>query len=206
MTLTLNVTNRQKGQKEAGMMPAVMYNSKAESKALFVSAVEFKKVLSKAGESTIVELTGDVKANVLINDVQFDPVKYTPTHADFYEVAKGQKVVVNIPLNFINDAPAIKLGANVVKVLQEVSVEVDAQNIPASFDVDLSKLADLNSNILVKDLAIPTGAKLHHVHEDDVIASAVAQADEDLSTPVQAVDMDSIAVVEKGKKEEVDAE
>ena len=65
-----------------------------------------------------------------------------------------------------------------------------------------SALSDLDSNILVKDLALPKGIDLYHVNADDVVASVVVQVEEDLSAPA-VVDMSAIEVEKKGKKEEV---
>lgn len=206
MSTTLNVLNRKKGEKKAGMMPAVMYGAHANSTPLFVEKVAFTKALKNAGEATIVALTGDVKENVLIHDVQMDPVAWEPIHADFYVVEKGQKVNIDIPLEFTGDAPAVKLGANVVKVLQTLSVEMDPTKAPASIVVDLSKLVDLSSNVTVADLDLPKDATLFHINPEDVVVSVVAQSEEDLSAAVADVDMENIgAAVEKGKKEETES-
>ena len=204
MQITLNVKNRQKGEKlTAGFIPAVMYGAHANSTSITINKNEFIKVLRSAGESSMITLTGDSKENVLIQDVQMDPVAYTPRHADLYVIEKGQKVNVEVPLNFIGEAPAVKLGANLVKVLHSLSLEADPTSLPQSIDVDLSVLVDLNSNIHIKDIAIPKGATLYHVSPDDVVVSVVSQSEEDLSEPIAQVDMDAVAVQEKGKKEEV---
>ncbi len=203
MSINLNVQKRNKGDKIEGMMPAVMYGHNVESTSIFVNKIAFKKILREAGESNIVSLSGDSTENVLIHDVQMDAISYEPVHADLYIVKKGQKVHIDIPLHFVNEAPATKLGGNVVKVTQVLSVEMDPTLAPSSIDVDLSKLTDLNSNISVKDISLPKGAILYHIHNDDIIASVVAQSDEDLSADVSKVDMENIgSSVEKGKKEE----
>lgn len=206
MTLNLNVKNRNPKEKIEGMMPAVMYGAHAKTTSIFVDRVEFKKILAKAGESTVISLGGDHNENVLIHDVQMDPVAYTPIHADLYVVEKGQKVNVNLPLRFVGDAPAVKLGGNVVKVMQEISLEADPSKLPHDIEVDLSKLVDLQSNITVGDIKLPAGVTLFHITAEDVIASVVAQSDEDLDAAVEKVDMDAVARDEKVKKEEVAAE
>jgi large subunit ribosomal protein L25 len=206
MTLNLNVKNRDKKEKIVGMMPAVMYGAHAKTTSIFVDSIEFKKILAKAGESTIVALTGDHNENVLIHDVQMDPVAYIPIHADLYVVEKGQKVHVNLPIRFIGEAPAAKLGANVVKVMQEISLEADPSKLPHDIEVDLSRLVDFQSNITVGDIKLPAGAVLFHITAGDVIASVVAQSEEDLDAVVEKVDMEAVARDEKVKKEEVSAE
>ena len=139
----------------------------------------------------------------MIHDVQMDPVAYLPIHADLYVVEKGQKVHVNVPLRFVGDAPATKMGANIVKVMQELSVEADPTTLPHDIEVNLAQLVDTHSVITVADIALPKGAVLYGISATDVVASVVAQSDEDLNAAVESVDMDSVgASVEKGKKEE----
>lgn len=203
MTLTLDVKKRQKGEKKDGMIPAVMYGSHAASTPIFIDAIAFKKALKEAGESAIIKLSGDANENVLIQDVQMDPVKYVPVHADLYVVEKGQKVHVDVPLEFVGVSNAVKnLGANLVKVMHTLSVEAEAANLPHAFEIDIAKLEDLSSNITVADIVLPSGVTLYHVTPEDVVASVVAQSTEDLSESVVAPDMAAIEVEKKGKKEE----
>ncbi len=207
MTFNLNITNRNKGDKIAvGTMPAVMYGAHAKTTSILVNKIDFKKILSKAGETSIVSLTGDSTENVLIHDVQTDPVSCEPIHADLYVVEKGQKVHVNLPLRFVGEAPAIKLNANVVKAMHELSLEADPSKLPHDIEVDLTKLVDTHSVITVADLKLPAGAVLFHVTESDVVASVVAQSEEDLDAAVEQVDMEAVARDEKAKTEEVAAE
>ncbi len=204
MTSTINVTNRLKGEKKEGMTRGVLYGAHAKSTPIFVDTIEFKKLLKTAGESSIVKLSGDSKENVLIHDVQMDPVMYVPTHVDFYVVEKGQKVHVDVHLSFVGVSPAVKnLGGNLVKVMHEISIEAEGTNIPHEIEVDISRLDTLNSNILVKDIVLPEGTTLYHMQENEVVASVVSQSEEDLSAPVAVVDMDAVGDAEKkGKKEE----
>ncbi|HEX2792542.1 MAG TPA: 50S ribosomal protein L25, partial [Candidatus Paceibacterota bacterium] len=132
-----------------------------------------------------------------------DPVTSVPRHADFYAVEKGAKVHVSIPLSFINEAPAVKLGANVVKVLHEVEVEADPSKLPHEIEVDLEKLAENGDQIRVSDLAAPAGVTITTDGEETV---ALAQVQEDEpEEETAAPDMDSIEVEQKGKEDEAEA-
>ncbi len=206
MTLQLNANKRTVGVKMTGMIPAVVYGKHAGSTPIFLNPIAFLKVYKEAGESNVIVLDVDgKKENVLIHDIQFDPVKSQIVHADLYVIEKGQKVHVSIPLQFTGESFAVKnLGANLIKVLHEVSVSADAAALPSHIEVDITALSDLNSNILVKDLVLGKGVELYHMNESDVVASVIAQVEEDLSAPA-AVDMSAIEVEKKGKKEEVEA-
>jgi large subunit ribosomal protein L25 len=203
-TSKLSITASARAPKETkkeGFIPAVYYGSHAASTPIFIDAIEFKKALASAGESSSIELITETgHENAMIQDVQFDPVKGMPVHADFYIIEKGQKVHVKTPIEFIGESAAVKAGGVLVKVMHELSIEGEPSKLPDHFEVDLSKLATKDDVIKVSDLALPSGVTLYHITEEDVIAS-IAEAKEEAEV-VAPVDLSTIEVEEKGKKEE----
>jgi large subunit ribosomal protein L25 len=204
MSYNLTVKNRNKGESLVGMMPAVLYGSNAKSTSVFIDKIAFRKAYKYAGESGVLKLDGDSNQSVLIHDVQVDPVSGENIHADLFVIEKGAKMHINIPLRFTGEAPAAKLGGNVVKVLQDLSLEIDPSNAPHDIEIDLTSLINLQSNITVGDIKLPVGATLYHLSESDIIVSIVAQSTEDLNADVVKVDMEAIVREEKTKKEDGD--
>ena len=81
-----------KEAKKEGFIPAVFYGRKTASTPVSISLAEFKKVFIQSGEmSTIALSTADGIKNVLVHDMQRDPVKSNIVHVDFYVVEKGRK-------------------------------------------------------------------------------------------------------------------
>lgn len=191
-----------KETKKVGFIPAVYYGSHSASTPIFIDAIEFKKVLAGAGESSSIELiTEHGNENAMIQDVQFDPVKSTPIHADFYVIEKGQKVHVKTPIEFTGESQAIKEGGVLVKVMHELSIEGEPSKLPHEFIIDLAALSTKESVIKVGDIKLPAGVELYHISEEDVIAS-IAEAVEETEEVPTAVDLSTIEVEAKGKKEE----
>lgn len=191
-----------KETKKDGFIPAVYYGSQTASTPVFINAIEFKKVLATAGESSSITLvTGQGTENAMIQDVQMDPVKHMPIHVDFYIVEKGQKVHVKTPIEFVGESQAVKEGGVLVKVMHELSIEGEPSKLPQQFTVDITALATLESVIKVGDIKLPAGVELYHVTPEDVIASVAAAKEEVEEAPAE-VDLSSIEVEEKGKKEE----
>lgn len=201
--LTLATSPRApKETKKEGYIPAVYYGSHSASTPIFINAIEFKKILAQAGESSSICLaTASGEENAMIQDVQFDPVKSFPIHADFYVIEKGQKVHVKTPIEFIGESQAIKEGGVLVKVMHELSVEGEPSKLPSNFEVDLSSLVTKEDVIKVSDIKLPSGVELYHILPEDIIAS-VAEAKEEAEEPVAPVDLSEIEVEAKGKKEE----
>ncbi len=206
---TLTATKRSKTQKlvdvrSNGMIPAVVYGASVENTPISVSSIDFVKVFKEAGESStiVLDIEGK-KVDVLIHDVQFDPVKSHPVHADFLAVDMNKPVHVVIALEFTGVAPAEKSGmGTLVKVLHEVEVKALPKNLPHAITVDISSLATLENQIHAKDLAMPAGVEL--LTDGGEVIALVAAAKEEVETA--PVDLSAIAVEKKGKKEEEAAE
>lgn len=210
MTISLAIAEREATQKSgslraAGSVPANVYGPKQDSISITVDAKELAKVLTEAGESTIIELTGlKEPIEVLVKDVDFDPVKQGVRHVDFYAIERGKEMTTNVPLELVGDAPAEKNGVgSVTQVLREVEVTCMPRHLPSHIDVDVSTLTDEHSKVSVGDITVPEGVKIENEPEEAVVVISVAKEEEE-ETPTE-IDMDAIEVEEKGKGEEVDA-
>lgn len=207
--ITLSATKRDiygkalTASRKGGLLPVVAYGRKEESASYFVALPDFKKVYRTAGESSVITLktpAGDL--DVLIHEVEKNPSTGEFIHVDFYAIEKGKVLQVSVPLVWEGDAPAVKLGGIVVKVLHELEVEALPKDLPHEIVVDVSKLETLESQIMVKDLALPTGVKA--IAEPDEVIAALTVAKEEEEAP--AMDISQIEVEKRGKQEEEGAE
>ena len=204
--ITLAVEKRAEGQKPSslkknGKMPAVFYGAKQKSTSVALSLKDFQKVWKQAGESSIVTLKdGGEDHDVLIQDVDVDPVTNIPRHADFYVIEKGKKLTVKIPLEFTGTSPAVKdLGGTLVKVMHELEIEALPKDLPHSISVDIVALIDFKSQIPAGNVALPPGVTLITGPEEVVAAIAEPKKEEEpeVSAPI---DMSAIEVEKKGKE------
>lgn len=208
MTITLQVSERAETGKKLkklradGEVPAVVYGPKETTTALKLSGKAFEKALKEAGESSVIVLSGagDDK-EVLIHDVTYDRVKGGVEHVDFYAIEKGKEVTVNVPLVFVGEAPAIKLGGTLTKALHEIEVTCKPKDLPHEIVVDTSSLETFEDSIRVKDLKLPTAVQIKNDGED-MVAVVTEVKEEPVET--EAVDMDAIEVEKKGKSETED--
>ncbi|MEK9182774.1 MAG: 50S ribosomal protein L25 [Patescibacteria group bacterium] len=188
--------------RKRGGIPAVFYGMGKVTTPISIDTIPFKKVWREAGESSAVKIsmpTGEI--DVLIHEVQVDPVTDEPIHVDFLAIDMKKKIRVKIPLEFDGIAEAVKSGiGNLVKVLHEVEVEALPLDLPHNLVVDISKLKTLEDNILVSEIKLPAGVVVI-TNGADVVASVVAQVEEKEEV-VAPVDLSAIEVEKKGKKEE----
>lgn len=184
-----------------GDLPAVFYSAGKEPTLISISKNEFKKVWRKAGESSSIKIiTPTISADVLIQDVQAHPVTDEPIHVDFLKIDMDKVIEVEIPLEFIGISEAVKAGlGTLVKVLHEITVEALPKDLPQVIEIDISKLATTEDQILVSDIKLSDKVKII-TKENEVVASiALHQEEKEEDTPV---DLSSIEVEKKGKKEE----
>lgn len=209
---TLTATKRSKTEKLAdirlnGMVPAVVYGARVENTTISVPSVLFSKILKEAGETSTISLEikdgkgSSKKIDVLIHEIQKDPIKGFPMHIDFLAIDMNKPIEVAVPLEFEGIAPADKNGLGVlVKVLHEVEIKALPKDIPHFLSVDLSVLNTLEDQIHVKNIKLPSGIEML-TNEEEVIA-LVAPVQEEAE--IETTDVSSIEVEKKGKKEETE--
>lgn len=141
-----------------GVLPANIYGKKIKSLSIKFPVVDFEKVYKAAGETGIVEIAvGKQKKPVLISNVQLDPVTDKPLHVDFHQVDLKEKTTADVPIELIGESPAEKQGlGTVVQSINEIEVEALPKDLPDKFEIDLSKLTEVEQTVQVKDLVVDT--------------------------------------------------
>jgi large subunit ribosomal protein L25 len=211
MTMTLAVTERDNTKsletlRASGSVPAIIYGPAQSPVAITLDGKVFEKVLKEAGESTVLELTGLASPiEVLIKDVDFNPVKQRVNHVDFYAVEKGKEITAQVALHFIGEAPVEESRAgSVTKVIHQLEVTCKPANLPNHIDVNLGVLKSVEDKIHVSDLIIPAGVKVNASPEDSVVVVSAAKQTPDSEEEVAAVDMGAVLVEKKGKAGEAE--
>ncbi|HEV8591311.1 MAG TPA: 50S ribosomal protein L25 [Pyrinomonadaceae bacterium] len=164
--------------REGGEMPAVLYGPKETATPIKINGRVFERLFKEAGETSIIRLKGvGEEKETLIHDVQLHPVTDKPLHADFYVIEKGKKITLNIPLEFVGQAPAEKAGHIIVKALHEVEIEVTPAELPQQLEVDISKLENVGDHITAKEIKLPPSAELK-TDADEIVVSITAFVEE----------------------------
>lgn len=159
------------------LIPAILYGP--DFKEGLAGSVEAKPVYSVANgahsETTLVELVmgGDKKAHALIREVQRHPISREIRHVDFYQVVKGHKIKVDVPVVVLNaeTAPGVKEGAVLTTLMHMILVEVEPSNIPDEIIIDAADF-EVGKEVFVKDLNLPEGVVA--VTADDALVLQVA--------------------------------
>jgi len=191
-----------------GIMPAVIYGKGFEPVSVQIPQKDFEKVFAEAGESTLVYINVKGEAYpTIIHDVARDPISGSFQHADFYKVRLDEKIHAKISLSFVGEAPAVKSYSGIlVKNITELEVEGLPQDLPHEIVVDISKLVDLKSQILVKDLSISGRLEIKAKPEEIIVLVQEPISEEELKAQLEAPTAAAPEEVEVIKKEKLEAE
>jgi len=140
--------NKVKVLRQQGLVPAIIYGGESNTNNInvFVHHVDFDKSLrTEFGKNTVLKLEFELDGkatheNVVTYDVQRDVITKEITHIDFFRVAKGKKIHVNVPLKFEGVAPGSKRGGVLVKKIDSVVVSAEPDQLPPYITIDLSTL------------------------------------------------------------------
>lgn len=171
-----------------GFIPAELFGHGLTNKHLSVAEKDFNKVYRTAGESAIVNLVTEAgeKLPVLISDVQRHPLSGQFLAVDFHQVRMDEKIQIKVPVEFVGEAPAVKAGNILVKLINEIEVETLPQHIPHKFEVDVSGLTEVRQSIHVQDLKVPAEVKIR-LEPNTVIATITEPAKaEEVAAPAPA--------------------
>ncbi|NVD27710.1 50S ribosomal protein L25/general stress protein Ctc [Parasphingorhabdus flavimaris] len=160
-----------------GRVPAVIYGDKKEAIAIHVEERALNKLLGTGHfMNSLVQVDVDgKKTRTLPKDVAFDPVSDRPLHVDFFRLAKGAKVQVNIPVVFINEeeSPGLKRGGVMNVVRHELDLMCDADHIPDQIEIDVTGL-EIGDSIHISSITLPDGAVSSITDRDFTIAGVTA--------------------------------
>ncbi|HEY3193970.1 MAG TPA: 50S ribosomal protein L25 [Candidatus Dormibacteraeota bacterium] len=141
-----------------GKLAAIVYGHSAQATPLVLDRLEFQKVFVKSGRTHLVDLVvdGDRTEKVLVREIQTHPRRLGPIHVDFYQVSLEEKITVEVPVHLIGESAAVKRGdADVLQPIHSLRVECLPTDIPEAFEVDLTPLEEIESELRVSDLNVP---------------------------------------------------
>jgi large subunit ribosomal protein L25 len=144
-----------------GITPVHLFGHGIESEALQCDTTLLQRVLAQAGRTKLIDLKLDKAKEprkIVIREIQRDPQTGDLLHVDFYQVRMAEKIKVDVPIVLVGEAPALKLKENMlVQDLTSLTIESLPDEIPASIELDLSLLTEVEQLIRVKEIILSEG-------------------------------------------------
>tara|TARA_B100000131_G_C18109773_1_gene609210 strand:+ start:183 stop:908 length:726 start_codon:yes stop_codon:yes gene_type:complete len=176
-----NRTTTTKGQlnslRKKGEVPGIVYGGKDDNQKISLSKKEVKNLLDKENFlSNVISLKIDGKEfSVLPRDIVYDTLSDEPIHLDFLRITKGSKIILEIPVKFINEdlSPGLKRGGVLNIVRRKVELRCPTENIPRELIVDLNNL-DIGASIKISSIQLPENVSPTIQGRDFVVATVAA--------------------------------
>lgn len=160
-----------------GLVPAILYGGKDSNQNISVKKKEIQSlVYSDTFLSKVLELDIDgKKEKVIPRDVAFHVVSEEPIHIDFMRIVAGKKIILEIPVKFINhpDSPGLKRGGVLNIVRRKVELKCPAENIPDEIIVDLAG-TEIGTSIKISSVKLGNDVVPTITDRDFVIATVAS--------------------------------
>lgn len=141
-----------------GIIPAVVYGLETKTLPLEIESKSFYALLRGGlGENVILTLEigdhKDGKKQVLIREVQRDPVRGDIVHVDFHQISLTKKIAIEVPIHLVGSPEGVKEGGILQHALRDLRVECLPTAIPEKIEVDVSHLK-IGDSIHVADIKV----------------------------------------------------
>jgi large subunit ribosomal protein L25 len=178
-TIVLEATRRDVRGKQVkqlraeGLIPGVVYGPTFDSLPVQMDWIKLRPALREAGGSHLIQLEvdGEEYYNVLVREVQRDPIRGNVLHVDFYRVRMDVLVRTDVPVMLVgSDAAITRNNGMVMHEMTSIRIECLPGNLPSEIRVDLALLKEVGDSILVSDLP-PLPGVTYMDDEDDVVVA-----------------------------------
>jgi len=163
--------------RENGNVPGIVYGGEMANEKISITTKEIKNLINKENFlSNVISINLDGKEQkVLTRNISFDTVTDEPIHIDLMRIVKGGKIIIEIPVKFINNelSPGLKRGGVLNIVRRKVELRCPAENIPTELVVDLNGL-DIGTSIKISSINLPENVIPTIQGRDFVIATVAA--------------------------------
>ena len=159
-----------------GFIPAILYGGKDPNQKISIEKKAVREIInSDSFLSKVLEMEIDgKKEKVLPRQVAYHVVSEEPVHIDFMRIIAGKKIILEIPVKFINhpDSPGLKRGGVLNIVRRKVELKCPGENIPDDITVDLAG-TDIGTSIKISSVKLAENV-VPTIDRDFVIATVAA--------------------------------
>ncbi len=203
------ITRRKARQlRREGQVPVVVYGPSTEPTNLQVSSRALDTALQQGANSQLLKVNvegGDVH-NVLVREIQRDPVSHRFIHADFYAVDMTQEQEVSIAVHPTGEIEQLEVGFMMYQAMDTVVIHALPSNIPASIEVDISALTMENS-ITIADMPEIEGVSYVGEPDEAIFTVITTRVEEELEEEeVEEEILEPELVGEESAEEELEDE
>ena len=188
-----------------GFVPGILYGDVEKNISLSIKKTTLDHFLKTTNfKSKVIKISLEGKEfEVLPRDVEFDNLSNQPIHVDFQKLSANTKVVVWIPVKFLNEetCPGLKMGGVLNIVRRKVELDCPADKIPSELVVDLAE-KEIGETIRISAIKLPEGVIPTIKDRDFTIATVAAPTV--VKEPEPAAEGEAATTAEGGEEAKTD--
>ena len=188
-----------------GFVPGILYGDIKKNISLSIKKTTLDRFLKTTNfKSKVIKISLEGKEfEVLPRDVEFDNLSNQPIHVDFQKLSANTKVIVWIPVKFLNEetCPGLKMGGVLNIVRRKVELDCPADKIPSELVVDLAE-KEIGETIRISAIKLPEGVIPTIKDRDFTIATVAAPTV--VKEPEPAAEAEAAATTEGGEEAKTD--
>jgi len=191
--------------KKEGLVPGVIYGSRAEPMALQVEGKELTNVLAHASsehvlvELEIVEDGQSTNRLALIQEVQHHPLKRQLLHVDFHAVSTTEKITSEVPIEAVGEPLGVRTFGGLLEYsLRSLEVECFPQDLPDIVRVDVTNL-NIGESLHVRDIPLPSGVEALTDGDLTVVSVVASRVGEEVVPAAEAPVTPEVITEKKGE-------
>ena len=193
-----------------GLIPSIIYGGSTDPLMVAVDRIQLKKRFEEGGfYSKIFEVDlGEKKEPVVVKSIQRHKVKNHPIHVDFQRVDDKTRIVISVPVEFVDQetSPGLKQGGVLNVVRREIELSCLANNIPEKFVISLEG-KEIGDDIRLSSVTLGEGMKTTILGRDFMLATIQApKVEKEPQATEEEAGADPEAEATEEKKEEKTAE
>ncbi|MBS1532362.1 MAG: 50S ribosomal protein L25/general stress protein Ctc [Bacteroidetes bacterium] len=162
-----------KGLRYEGNVPAVLYGGKTQTH-FSVSAADLKPVIYTPDVHFIDLTVGNVKAQAIIQDIQFHPLTEQILHVDFLELDEKKPITIEIPIKLTGTSPGVKMGGKLIQKLRKLRIKALPKDHQDTIDVSIDEL-EVGKAVHVGDLKFDK-LTITNAKEDTIVSVTTSRA------------------------------
>ena len=160
-----------------GNIPAILYGGTEPNQKISLNTKKIKLLIQKENFlSSMISINIDGKTeNVLPREVMYNVITDEPIHVDLLRIIKGAKIILEIPVKFINHekSPGLKRGGVLNIVRRKVELKCPTEKIPTELVVDLENV-DIGESFKISSIKLPENVTPTIQGRDFVVATLAA--------------------------------
>lgn len=136
----------------AGQIPANFYGPNYETISITLDRIKFENALAKRHNLYSLDIVGKGEYEVILREIQRDPVTEKIQHVDMLGITSGQAISVTVPVKIVGIPIGVRNSGGILEVLKRhLNIKCLPKDMPEFLEVDVTNI-EIGDSLHVSNL------------------------------------------------------